>query len=84
MNYECLNFLVYRSQREEDGNVTGDGETGAANSSAKTVEKKMSARTEKSLISDEEFLRYVYIHMYIFDNFCLTLHPIMTWLFATK
>ena len=45
-----------RSQRDENGN--GDGETAAGSSSAKTAEKKMSARTEKSIISDEEFQRY--------------------------
>ena len=45
-----------RSQRDENGN--GDGEAAAGSSSAKTAENKMSARTEKSIISDEEFQRY--------------------------
>ena len=45
-----------RSQRDENGN--GDGEAAAGSSSAKTAEKKMSARTENSIISDEEFQRY--------------------------
>lgn len=52
----CVNRESQRGEIEDGDAVTESGRTGG-DSPTKSAEKKSSARTERSLISDEEFLR---------------------------